>query len=219
MDYNSIRAIVFDLDYTLLDSSDGIAYCFNQARRERGEEEVDPSLIKTRIGLPIEETFRVFGSAEPEGMRELFRKIAREGAMAERSFLLPGVAETLPVLSDRGYRMAVNSTKSRAEIERVLEYLGVHGFFENFVGSDEVAKPKPAPDSLLLMLDRLGLGPREVVYVGDHVVDARSARSAGLPAVIVLGGPAEREEVENEKPDLLLPGVSAMLDYFNGPPA
>lgn len=211
MDTGGIECLIFDLDYTLIDSSDGIVYCFNEARRRTGEPEVEEDLLKARIGLPIEEGFKLFGSADPAAMRDLFRKIAREGAMRERSFLLPGVMQTIPRLKQRGYRLGVNSTKSRPEIISILEHLEVVGYFEEFVGSDEVENPKPAPDSLVLAMKRMKLAPENTVYVGDHVVDIRAARAAGVRVVAVAGGPCPIEDIKKEFPDSLVDTVGDLL--------
>ena len=210
MDFSGVRAFIFDLDYTLIDSSEGIVHCFNEARRRAGEPEVEAERLKARIGLPIEDGFRLFGSREPAAMRELFRKIARDGEMARRSFFLPGAIESVAWLYERKYRLAVASTKSRPEIERILEHLGAANYFETVAGSDEVERPKPAPDSLLLVLKRMKLKPDQAVYVGDHVVDVRAARSAGLKVIAVKGGPCDPAELEREKPDLLLENIGAI---------
>ncbi len=216
MDFKDAKAIVFDLDYTLIDSSEGIVYCFNEARKRVGEPAVEAESIKKRIGIPIDQTFALFGSKEPEAMRDMFRKIARDGAIAARSFLLTGVAETLALLKEKGYRMAVASTKSHAEIDRIMKHLGLDGNFEQYVGSDEVESAKPAPDPLILMAERLGLETREMVYVGDHVVDVLSAKSAGCRAIIVEAptGPCSRAEIEAENPDAIIPDIKAILKLF-----
>ncbi|HUT54963.1 MAG TPA: HAD-IA family hydrolase [bacterium] len=214
MDFHDAKLLIFDLDYTLIDSSDGIVWCFNEARTRAGEPVIAADKLKARIGLPIEEGFRVFGSKDPEAMRELFRKLAREGAMAERSFLLPGVAETLPALKQKGYGLAVASTKSRPEIVAILKHLGVAGYFDEFAGSDEVKDPKPAPASLLLVMERLKAGPETTVYVGDHVVDVRAARAAGVRVIAVRGGPCSPEEVDREKPDAFVSSIRGILDLL-----
>jgi len=214
MDFKGIELVVFDLDYTLIDSSDGIVYCFNRARRMAGESEVEPARIKENIGLPIDNTFKVLGSRDPHAMRVVFRKLAREGAMAERSFLLPRVAETLSELAGRGYRMAVNSTKSSAEIISVIERLDIAKYFEASVGSDEVMKAKPAPDSLLLVMEKTGFAAGKTLYVGDHVVDVQAARAAGVCVVAVEGGPVDRGELEREGPDALIENLAGLLDLL-----
>jgi phosphoglycolate phosphatase len=211
MDFRDAGLLIFDLDYTLIDSSEGIVWCFNEARRRAGEPVIAPDVLKARIGLPIEDGFRVFGSKDPAAMRDLFRKLAREGAMAERSFLLPGAADTLSALKKKGYRLAVASTKSRPEIVAILEHLGVASYFEEFVGSDEVKDPKPAPDSLLLAMRRLAAAPETTVYIGDHVVDVRAARAAGVRVIAVRGGPCAAEEVEREHPDAIISDLAGLL--------
>jgi len=211
MDMKDVKLVVFDLDYTLVDSGDGIAYCFNETRKWAGEPEIDPEKIKKRIGNPIEETFSIFGSAEPEKMRDHFRKLAREGAMRERSFLLDGVSEMLNEVKKRGYRMAVASTKSRPEIVSIMEHLGVDGYFEEYVGSDEVKSAKPSPDPLLLMMEKTGVAANDMVYVGDHIVDIQAARAAGVRVIAVAGGPIEEDEVKAEGPDAFIEKIGGTL--------
>jgi phosphoglycolate phosphatase len=209
------KAFIFDLDYTLIDSSEGIVHCFNEARKRAGESEVSAEKIKARIGIPIEQTFELYGSDGPLARRDDFRKLAREGAMADRSFLLPGVKEAIPAFAEKGFRLAVASTKSHAEIEAILERLELNSFFEEIVGSDEVQNAKPAPDSLLLLLEKMGLAAEEAVYVGDHAVDVQAARSAGMPVVAVRGGPVTEEELKKELPDVLVNNVAGILDMLD----
>lgn len=206
-----IKVLVFDLDYTLIDSSEGIVYCFNEARKMVGEPVEDQEVLIKRIWLPIVQSFEASGSSDPPKMREIFAKIAREGAMAERSFLLPGVVETIPALKKKGYRLAVASTKFRPQIEGILEHLDIKNYFEEFVGSDEVELPKPAPDSLLEVMDRMGVGPGQTVYVGDHVVDVNAARSAGVRVIVVEGGPCAKDEIEALSPDCIISRISDIL--------
>ncbi len=215
MNFQEVKAFIFDLDYTLIDSSEGIVHCFNEARKSAGESEVPFEKIKARIGIPIEQTFELYGSDDPLARRDDFRKLAREGTMAERSFLLPGVKEAIPAFAVAGFRLAVASTKSRAEIEAVLERLELISFFEAMVGSDEVPNAKPAPDSLLLLLEKMGLAAEEAVYVGDHVVDVQAARGAGMPVVAVRGGPVNEEELKKELPDALVNNVAGILDMLS----
>ncbi|MFO8057894.1 MAG: HAD family hydrolase [bacterium] len=214
MKSEAVKAFIFDLDYTLIDSSEGIVYCFNRARKRAGEPEVPADRIKARIGIPIEKTFELYGSKDPLAMRDEFRRLSREGAMADRSFLLPGVRDTIPALATRGFRLAVASTKSHAEIKTILEKLELSPYFEQTAGSDEVESAKPAPDSLVLLLERMRLEPEQAVYVGDHVVDIKAARAAGMPVIAVRGGPVTEQELTKEDPDSILDNVSGILELL-----
>jgi len=215
VNFANVRLLIFDLDYTLIDSSEGIIYCFNRARKEMGEPEVEPARIIQRIGLPIEETFLFFGSKDPVQGRMIFRQIAGQGAMAEKSFLLPGVAETIAELARRGFRLAVASTKSRREIIRVLEHLGLAGYFEAFCGSDEVAQAKPAPDCLLRVMQATGVKPEQTLYFGDHVVDIQAARAAGVRVIAIEGGPCSPEERIAARPDAIVNSLREILEFLN----
>jgi len=215
VNFANLKLLIFDLDYTLIDSSKGIIYCFNRARKEMGEPEVEAAKLIQRIGLPIEETFRLLGSQDPEQGRVIFRRIAAEGAMAEKSFLLPGVAETIPELFRRGFRLAVASTKSRREIIAVLEHLGLARYFEAFCGSDEVAHAKPAPDSLFRVMEATGVKPEQTLYCGDHVVDIQAGRAAGVRVIALEGGPCSRADRIAANPDAIVNNPREILEFLN----
>jgi HAD superfamily hydrolase (TIGR01662 family) len=175
---------------------------------------VESEKIIQRIGHPIEETFLRFGSADPVARRVVFRQLAAEGAMAKGSFLLPGVAETIRALEPRGYRLAVASTKSRAEIIRILEHLGLVNYFGAFCGSDEVPNAKPAPDCLLKVMAETGVKPERTVYVGDHVVDIEAAKAAGVRVIALEGGPCSHEEKVAAGPDALIQDLRGILELL-----
>lgn len=214
MKFKNAELLIFDLDYTLIDSSQGIVFCFNEARRRAGESEVEPARIIQRIGHPIEETFRRFGSADPAAGRVVFRRLAADGTMAKASFLLPGVAETIRALHRRGYRLAVASTKSRAEIIAILERLGLAGYFEAFCGSDEVPNAKPAPDSLFKVMAQTGVRAERTIYIGDHAVDIEAARAAGVRIIALEGGPCSREAKLAARPDALIQDLRGILELL-----
>lgn len=214
MNFKDARLLIFDLDYTLIDSSEGIVSCFNRARKQMGEPEVEPAKLIQRIGHPIEETFRLLGSHDPVQGRALFRRLAADGAMAEKSFLLPGVAETIPELFRRGFRLAVASTKSRREIIAILEHLGLARYFEAFCGSDEVARAKPAPDSLFRVMEATGVKPEQTLYFGDHVVDIQAGRAAGVRVIAIAGGPCSQADRVAAKPDAIVNSLRELLELL-----
>ena len=214
MKFVNARLLIFDLDYTLIDSSAGIVACLNQARQQMGEPEVEPAKLIERIGHPIEDTFRRFGSPDPVQGRVIFRQLAAAGAMANMSLLLPGVAETIAELHRRGFRLAVASTKSRREIIRVLEHLGLARYFEAFCGSDEVAEAKPAPDCLLRVMQATGLKPEHTLYFGDHVVDIQAGRAAGVRVIAIEGGPCSHEDRLAAGPDAMVQDLGKVLELL-----
>ncbi|WP_242424165.1 HAD-IA family hydrolase, partial [Frankia sp. EI5c] len=162
------RAIVFDLDGVLVDSHAVMREAFTRAYAEV----VGPG------PAPFEEYNRHLGRYFPDIMKIMGLPLAMEGPFVRESYrlshrvvLFDGVRELLSGLLRRGARLAVATGKSGPRARDLLAELGILDCFERVIGSDEVARPKPAPDIVLLALDVLGATPAEAVMVGDAVTD------------------------------------------------
>ncbi len=205
----NVSAIIFDLDGTLIDSSEAIVECFEFALRQTGHSPGDPQLIRRNIGTSLERMFSLFTNGDTTQLVRLYRE--RYGQVfLEKSYLLPGVKETLDTLSDRGYRLGIATTKPRYFAEPILENLGIRRFFDAVAGGEEVTRLKPAPDLLQLALSRLGAPSDETFYVGDHPVDVEAARSAGLQIICVATGFWTREELEKQNPAAVISHLSEL---------
>lgn len=192
-----MRAVLFDFDYTLADSSDAIVECFAAGLAAVGLPAIAPERIRRTIGLPLPEALRalhgVADAALAARFREGFHALA-ECIMHERTRVFAPVAEVTAALRAAGLATAICSTKRRGQIERILARHALLDRFDAIVGGEDVPRHKPAPDALLLALERLGLAPARALYVGDHQVDAAAAAQAGVPFVAVLSGPSPRED-------------------------
>lgn len=214
----NISAVIFDLDGTLIDSSEAIVECFEYALRQTGRSPGDPRLIRRHIGRSLEKMFSLFTNGDTTQLVRLYRE--RYGQVfLEKTHLLPGVQETLPPLSERGYRLAVATTKPRYFAEPILEDLGVLRFFDAVAGGEEVTQLKPAPDLLQLAVSRLAVSGDETLYVGDHPVDVAAARSAAIQMISVATGFWTKEELEKEKPVAVIATLPELLPFLRGPRA
>ena len=212
---HSIDTVLFDLDGTLIDSSEGVVRSFNYVFQRIGVPLPDPAAIKATIGYPLRESFRQFTDHDFDECYRLFQEKANE-VLVPSAFLLPGVEDTLHHLFDRGYRLGVATTKNRGHLVGILERLNVARYFQEVSGGDEVKRVKPDPEILRLTLRKLNRTPETSVYVGDTVLDVRAARGAGMTAISVLGGTSLREEIEDEAPDLIIDGIAGLIPLFDG---
>ena len=185
------RAVLFDFDFTLADSSVGIITCVNYALMKMGLTEASTEDIVKTIGLYLPEALIVLKGEDyrPRG-DEFLRHFTRKAddVMVEGTFFLPGADKVLTVLAERGYRTGIVSTKYRYRIETMLECQGLRGAVEIIVGGEDVTHHKPSPEGLLKMAERLGVPTASCVYVGDNEVDARAAQLAEMPFIGVLSG-------------------------------
>ncbi|WP_338057958.1 HAD-IA family hydrolase [Streptomyces dangxiongensis] len=124
--------------------------------------------------------------------------------LAHRVEVFDGVVELLLTLRVRGLRLAVATGKSGDRARSLLDGLGLLPFFAHVIGSDEVARPKPAPDIVRRALELLDVPPEQAIMVGDAPTDLASARDAGVASAAALWvGPDEAE--------LLAAGPDAVL--------
>ena len=185
------QAVLFDYDYTLADSSDGVIACFNFALTGLGIGPVAPELIRATIGMPLNEAFRSLLGPRPESQLERFLTLYNQQAdmvMTDSTSILASVPETIERLVSLDIALGIVSTKERHRIEAVLKRDRLLEAFDVIVGGDEVAIPKPDPEGILTAIACLRVSTSRSLYVGDSLIDAETARRAGVPFVAVLTG-------------------------------
>lgn len=216
------RAVLFDFDFTLADSSDGVVVCMNHALGRLGLPPAPAEAIRRTIGLDLPTALGVLAGEEWRSREEEFfdhfvRK-ADEVIVASTSFL-PGAARVLRALQDAGCPAGVVTTKYRHRVEDALERDGLRGLVDVIVGIDDVPRPKPAPDGLLRAAGLLGIPAGDCVYVGDSEVDAMAAQAAGMAFVAVLSGTTGAEVFARYPVGAVLAGVAEVVDRGPGPSA
>lgn len=190
------RAIVFDFDYTLADSSRGAVACITFALDALGLPAVSAEAAKRTIGLSLPDTFLELAgpqhAAQSDKFARLFIKQADQ-VMSGLTVLFESVPEVIEKLRSQGFSLGIVSTKFRYRIESVLRREGLLDAFAVIIGGEDVAKHKPDPTGLLTAVERLGGAPESALYVGDSVTDAQTAERAGVSFVAVLSGVTPRE--------------------------
>ena len=171
-------AIIFDLDGTLIDSSQGILEAVNFALARFGERLRKREELLPFVGSPLEEMFGAFTRVPVADIRPVFREHGTE-IIAEKSILLPGAEDTLGAFSAAGLRLAIGTTKTSSHVSRIVERFGWKGVFGAVVCGDH-APVKPAPDIFLLAQNGLNAASEETLVVGDTVNDVLAARAADL---------------------------------------
>lgn len=181
--------IVFDWDGTLSDSTAPIAAAMQNACRDLGLAVPDDAAARYVIGLGLADAMKtVAPTLPPERYPELGARYRHHYLEREAQIpLFDGVRELLAELDAAGYLLAVATGKNRAGLARVLERNGLTGIFHATRCADE-GLPKPHPDMLLHLMDRLEVRPEETLMIGDTTHDLELAESAGASALAVAYG-------------------------------
>jgi len=188
--WKSVRALIFDLDGTLIDSKNDLICSVNAMLREVGRSELPPETISSYIGHGAPQLVaRALGELCTEEERawalEFFLRHYEEHKL-DTTRPYPGVAETLDQL--KGRPMAVLTNKPVRISTRILEALGLARYFRVVYGGNSFTTKKPDPLGASTILTKLGVAPGEALMVGDSEVDVQTARNAGMWAATVNHG-------------------------------
>ncbi|TVP78515.1 HAD family hydrolase [Thioalkalivibrio sp.] len=194
---SNVRAVILDLDGTLLCSNDAHAQAFLEAGREMGVN-VDFDAIRRLIGKGgdklIPEAFGFSSESEP-GQRLSTRK--KEIFMARYLDQLaptPGARDLLLRLRDEGIRRVLATSSGESSVNRLLKQAGVEDLIEEAASSSDVQASKPDPDIVKVAMEKLGVPAEQVVMLGDTPYDVEAAARAGIRLIALRsGGWSDRE--------------------------
>lgn len=194
MDY---KLYLFDFDYTLADSEAAIVSCYKFVFEKHGFTIPPDDDIKRTIGYTLHEGFEMLLGEHDIEVLERYRVEYVERAneiMAKMTKLYPTVPPMLRRLKEKGALLGVISTKFRFRLSITLEEYGVLGLFSVIIGGEDVSAPKPDPQGVLEAIRRTGVDKSEVLYIGDSLVDANTAKNAGVDFAPVTTGMTTAED-------------------------
>jgi HAD superfamily hydrolase (TIGR01509 family) len=191
-----IRAILLDIDGTLMDTNYLHVEAWAQAFEEVGERPPRSS-IHFEIGKGSDKLIPEFVEDGEAGERASELHGEFYAKLQDRGHPLPGAKELIASLADRGYEVWFATSAKPEELEHHMKELEAEGKVAGVVSSEEVEGTKPAPDIFELALKRAGSSPEETVAVGDSVWDLEAAKEAGVrSAAVMTGGAFSRAELE-----------------------
>jgi len=223
------KAVLFDLDGTLIDTTELILYCFNHAWETICGRTHPPEVFVATMGIPLKDAMHKLLGATEGLQREQIGELRTAGFVESlvreyrtcnaanhdrlaRPF--PGMELVVAKLRERRYAVGVVTSKSREFAQRGLRRCALWEFMDVFISMDDTSIHKPRPEPLLLALERLQVAPQHAVYVGDSRHDMQAGRAAGVRTIAALWGPVPRSELELENPDMLADRPEELFKMF-----
>lgn len=204
-----IKACVFDLDGTLADTLESMAYITNRIMRKFYLQEQPAEKFKYYCGegaaMLMKRCLLDSGDAELVHLEEgqkMYREMFAENPMYKVT-AYEGIPDVLQKLKDRGIKLGVCSNKPHPATVKVMEAM-FPGLFEMILGQSDAVARKPAPDGVLKIAEEFGVKPEECMYVGDTMTDMLTGKAAGMFTVGVLWGFRDREELEKNGADMIV---------------
>lgn len=223
MNQGKVKGIIFDLDGTLIRSS----IDFLEMKR-RMIAILEDDEIPTGLLSPTDTTVVTMEKAEgiweekgtPAAKRRRIR--AEIDEVMNRTELeaistveeVEGADEAVSRLRERGYKFAVLTRGHRAYAVEALRKTGMLGFFELILGRNETPRPKPYAEALQHTAGLMGLSLDEIVFVGDHPIDATCAKNASVCFIGVLSGLTKQEAWRDHGQKTILDSVRDLPDYL-----
>jgi pyrophosphatase PpaX len=206
------RAILFDLDGTLVDSLELILSSYRHTMsRHLGREMPDEEWLNT-MGKPLRIQLQGFADT-PEQLEAMFQTYIAHNEANHRLLIqpFPGVKETVTALKQAGFKLAVVTSKIRDHALRELRTVELEGLFDGLVTASDVQRPKPDAQPVALALQSIEVAAAEALVVGDSLYDLLSARAANVNSAAALWGPFDRIHLARGKPQYWLDDVADLL--------
>src|SRR4051794_16244179 len=194
-----VPAVLFDVDGTLLDSNDAHAHSWLDALRGHGKD-VPFDLVRSKIGMGGDKLLMEVAGIDHESHNG--RLINERRLAVLKAFYLPdlgplpGARSLVQRLKSRGLQCLVVTSAGKEDLADLLRAAAVADVLTEAVTGDDVENSKPAPDLVQLALDRLGIGPREAVMIGDTPYDIVAARSACVSTIAFRSGGWADQDLE-----------------------
>jgi pyrophosphatase PpaX len=208
------QAALFDIDGTLLDSTEFVLAAVEHALRAHGRTPPPRSELAAVMGPPLEDCYRRLApDLDLASLAVAHRTFQRDKLHLAVPF--PRAAEVLGKLRDAGVKLAAVTTRSRVSSVATLECHGLAAFLPVVISAEDTTFTKPHPAPLLAALERLGVAPAHAVMIGDTAVDIEAGRNAGTATIGALYG-FHGAEIAANRPDFLVRELAEVLPLITG---
>lgn len=225
MKFTDKKAILFDLDGTLIDSAPDLALAVNYMLTCIGREQIEADIIRSWVGNGASILVQRGLSGHTEIDKNLDPELLEKSLATFLEFYAKNlcvdtvtyahVRSSLKILKAKGYRLAIVTNKPFDFIQPILDGLDLNGLFELLVGGDTLEKRKPDPLPLHYTCEKLGVSVDECVMVGDSKNDILAANAANMQSIGLSYGYNYGEDINEHNPDLSVDDFADIIAHFS----
>jgi phosphoglycolate phosphatase len=216
------KAVLIDVDGTMVDSVPDLAYCADEMMKALGMAAHGEDKVRHWVGNGVERLVRrsLIGQLDGEPDDALFERAyplyleLYEANTCERSALYPGVREGIDYLKNAGVRVGCVTNKAEQFTVPLLKTLNLYQDFEIVISGDTLAKKKPDPMPLLHGAKHFSVAANEAMMIGDSISDVKAARAAGFDIVCMTYGYNHGVDIRDSKPDAVIDSMAELSGLF-----
>ena len=211
-----VRALLFDVDGTLVNGLKMIVAGLGDAFEKYGDRRPSDEEILSLIGTPLTHQMTLFGCS-PQSDEELEEMIdytiERYEVNSHLEYEFVEAVQSLIMAQENGIQIALVTSRNTKELRNLSERFSAWKYVDLAVCASDVTHPKPHAESAIVAMERLGVKPEESVLVGDSIYDLRCAKSAGIRCGAALYGAGKKEDLLAEAPDLIFTTPKDLLEW------
>ncbi|HCW03268.1 MAG TPA: pyrophosphatase PpaX [Clostridium sp.] len=210
-----IKAVLFDLDGTLINTNKLILESFKHTFRSQLNLEMEDEKIVRFFGEPLKKSLASVDSENLDKLVATFHQFNSKNhdILAEK---YEGSLETIQALKERGIKLAIVTSKRKIMADRSLKLIKIYDLMDVIITPEDTEKHKPNGEPALLACQRLGVAPEEALMVGDSIYDVKCGKNAGTKTCIVSYSFFSVEELMNENPDYVIDKLWELVGIVNG---
>lgn len=218
MKLDTIDLLIFDVDGTVIDSTEAIVRSFTETLVEHGFAPADREQLCSMIGLPLYSMFGTIIGVDPESeivqqciddYRNRYTTIA-----VDHTTLQPFAQEILSFYQGKK-ALSIATTKTSTQAKHILDYLGVGHYFDAVFGIDSVVLPKPDPEIIHKNLQHFSVAPERAVIIGDSTYDIDAGKGAGIHTIGITTGTHSREVLTQAGAGYIIDSLEELQDIIS----